>query len=205
MTLAAASGAATAADAPTLRTHGGAPAPQHLHAHSTALQVIDFQIGFASHARHGATIQRQHFAIVAAHEQQSGRANCIQRAIREVGPAAARHDCLYFLAALHRRDNGRRSAGARAKQSDWQVRACLLCAQPVDRFYNALAEQRDIKDISAVLRLGLAQKVKQECRKASFLKPMRGMHISWTMSARAAAVREYHNSARIIWNSQCAW
>lgn len=43
MTLAAASGAATAADAPTLRALGGATAPQQLHADSTALLVIDFQ------------------------------------------------------------------------------------------------------------------------------------------------------------------
>ena len=144
-------------------------------------------------------VQLDNHLVLAAYDQQRGRADSGQSATREIRSSAARDHRPHDIGTFGRGDQCRRRAGAGAEVAQAEFSCFRLLSQPVSRGNESLREQTDIEPelgrelINHLLTLG--EQVQEQCRQACSFKHIGDVSITRTEAAAATSVCERDNPA----------
>lgn len=101
----------------------------------------DLDRHLARHAGPRLLVQHQHRIVIATDNQHGRRFDAQQRAVGEIGTAAARDDPFHETRPIGGGNGRRRGSGARPENTDGQLLERRLRRGPVDRRDQALREQ----------------------------------------------------------------
>src|SRR6266853_2256846 len=148
-------------------------------------------------------VEFDHAIINATHDQESRRANLIQRLLRKIGTPAARDDGADATSQPGGRDERSRRAGTRAEQSErWPV--CLkFSIEPAYGVNKSRRQQGDVKYIRPIAFLFQSQEIEQQSAKSPGIQSLGDRNIARAETAGTAAMRERNDGARVARISQC--
>ena len=101
-----------------------------------------------------------------------------QRFHREIGPAAARNDCLNAASQLSSGDECGRRPRACAEKAKVQASGLLLLIEPPDGACKPFRKQRDVENIRAIGLFLRPEQVEQEGRHAPGVERVRDFNVT---------------------------
>ncbi len=109
-------------------------------------------------------VEVDHNMIRAADNQERRSLYLHKRRAGEVGPPAPGDDRTDFTRDVRRGHQRCRRACAGSKEPDGQIAQLRVLASPLNRVDNTLGEKWNVKDVGAILRLDVSQKIEQNRR-----------------------------------------
>src|SRR5258707_8129475 len=154
----------------------------------------DLQRRRASQAGQCPLVEFDHTIIHAAHDQESRRANLIQRLIRKIGTPAARDAGANATFQPGGRDERSRRSGTRAEQSERRPSCLKISIEPADGINKSRRQQGDVKHIRPVTFLFQSQEIEQQSAKSPGTQSLGDRHVARAETAGTAAMRKRNDS-----------
>jgi hypothetical protein len=168
----------------------------------------DSEMMGGGHGHQGLFVESENLKVCPPHNEQTGTTHLGNAPRCQIGAPTAAHERPYVSGACCRREEGRGSTGARAKQPDRnRTRGSDLCLeQPVDSPREASREEGDIK--TPVMGLPILcfflgyQQVEQERGQSNSLQALGDTTIARTASTAAAAMGKDNDTLGRLWPAQ---
>jgi hypothetical protein len=166
----------------------------------------DLQLLSSLQPRKRLLVQPNDDLVESTDHQQRRRANLLEELFGQIRPTASRHHGVHDRRPFRGSNQRGGRPCTRSEEPGWQRRCEWVRVCPVDRANQTIGEQWNVESkfgcgsIDAIFVD--SEEIQQKCSHAAMVEHIGDRAIARAVSAAAAPMRENHESARIIWDSE---